>query len=579
MKQLCVLLLSLTLSFCQETDFTSTDIVYTGSGPVRGKEVVKDGKTRYEFLGVPFAQPPVGPLRFMPPLPVKPWVEVKEAVKDGATCVQAVSELSEEFGETGTNTDESEDCLTLNIFTNSLGSKKAPQAVMVWIYGGGFALGSKYIYRMNGLVAEDVVLVAMNYRLGALGFLSFGNELVSGNMGLRDQHLAIMWVQANIHEFGGDPTRITIFGESAGAVSVSAHVVSPLNSGLIQGAIAQSGSAMFLNLDKPGDEKISARNAAEVFGCPQTLDSRTLECLQKVDIKKNVGKITDSDDAYYDPNYRLKFNFMPVVDEYAINPFIPMDPLEAFKTGMFNKIPFMSGTNAFEGGLMTSILNLQGIEGAAVVDLIEMPSKQSFNIHYGQDEIFSKVALKFYNHSTGGSRFELEKPALDFFSDSLFLSSDQKSVELMSQHSKHVYNYYLSQETNNSLVTAEFGLPIAFTPGHGDDLTFLITEGVVDPDNFSEAEEDTADRMVRYWTNFAKFGNPTPVTGDKDSGLWYPVTPDQKNYLEIKAEPEMKKNLHSERMFFWDKMVWAERERIVEKNQLYTKATQFLLNF
>ena len=177
---------------------------------------------------------------------------------------------------------------------------------------------------------------------------------------------------------------------------------------------------------------------------------------------------------------------------------------------------------------MTGILNLQGIQGAAVVDLIEMPSKQSFNIHYGQDEVFSKVALKFYNHSTGDSRFELEKPALDFFSDSLFISSDQKSVELMSHHSRHVYNYYLTQETNNSLVTAEFGLPVEFTPGHGDDLTFLITEGVVDPNNFSEAEENTAVHMVTYWTNFAKFGNPTPVTGDKDSVLWYPVTPEQK---------------------------------------------------
>ena len=206
---------------------------------MRGKEVIKDGKTQYEFLGVPFAQPPIGPLRFMPPQPVKPWVEVMEAVKDGATCIQAVSELSEEFAaETGDNTAESEDCLTLNIFTNSLGSKKPPQAVMVWIHGGGFTLGSKDIYRMSGLVAEDVVLVAMNYRLGALGFLSFGNDLVSGNMGLRDQHLALMWVQANIQEFGGDPTKITIFGESAGAVSVQAQVLSPLNSGVIQGAIA-----------------------------------------------------------------------------------------------------------------------------------------------------------------------------------------------------------------------------------------------------------------------------------------------------------------------------------------------------
>merc|ERR1719384_442915 len=105
MKLLCLLLLSLSSLICQETDgSTPTEIVYTGSGPVRGREVIKDGKTQYEFLGVPFAQPPVGPLRFMPPQPVKPWVEVMEAVKDGATCIQAVSE-------TGDNTAASEDCL------------------------------------------------------------------------------------------------------------------------------------------------------------------------------------------------------------------------------------------------------------------------------------------------------------------------------------------------------------------------------------------------------------------------------------------------------------------------------------
>merc|ERR1719384_94502 len=580
MKLLCLLLLSLSSLICQETDgSTPTEIVYTGSGPVRGREVIKDGKTQYEFLGVPFAQPPVGPLRFMPPQPVKPWVEVMEAVKDGATCIQAVSELSEEFAsETGTNAEESEDCLTLNIFTNSLGSRKAPQAVMVWIYGGGFTLGSKDIYRMSALVAEDVVLVAMNYRLGALGFLSFGNDLVSGNMGLRDQHLALMWVQANIQEFGGDPTKITIFGESAGAVSVQAQVLSPLNSGVIQGAIAQSGSVLFLNLDKPGEEKIFARNAAKALGCPQSLDSRTLECLQKVDFKQEVSKVTDSPSAFFDPSYVVKFKFVPVVDSYASQPFIPTDPLEAFKTGMFNKIPFMSGTCAFEGVLMTGALSLQGIEGAGVVDLIELPPKTSWTIHYGQDDVFNKVATKFYNHSTGDSRIELEKPALDFFTDSMFLSSDQKAVELMSEHTRHIYNYYFSQETNQSLMTSELGLPSTHTPGHGDDLTFQITEGAVDPSKFSEAETATAGHMTRYWTNFAKFGNPTPVTGEKNSQLWYPVTPDAKNYMEIKATPEMKKDLHSERMFFWDRMVWAERESMVEKNQLHVKATNFLLN-
>merc|ERR1712241_1141875 len=122
-----------------------------------------------------------------------------------------------------------EDCLTLNIFTNNIElSQKKPQAVM-------------------GIVDEDVVLVAMNYRLHALGFLSFGNNLVSGNMGLRDQQLAIQWVKANIQHFGGDPNRITIFGESAGGISVHAQVLSPSNNGLFSGAIAQSGSILFVS--------------------------------------------------------------------------------------------------------------------------------------------------------------------------------------------------------------------------------------------------------------------------------------------------------------------------------------------
>merc|ERR1719225_2058207 len=272
----------------------------------------------------------------MPPQPVKPWVEVMEAVKDGATCIQAVSELSEEFAaETGDNTAESEDCLTLNIFTNSLGSKKAPQAVMVWIHGGGFSLGSKDIYRMNGLVAEDIVLVAMNYRLGALGFLSFGNDLVSGNMGLRDQHLAIQWVQANIQEFGGDPSRITIFGESAGGMSVQAQVLSPHNEGLLGGAIAQSGSILFVSVATPGQY---AENAAAALGCPTTMDQRTLDCLQNLDAESLNEPITDPEESVFNASLPPKYTFMPVVDSYATNPFLPVDPLEALVTGKFNKV-------------------------------------------------------------------------------------------------------------------------------------------------------------------------------------------------------------------------------------------------
>ena len=260
---LAVILL-LGFSSCQEAetkkdyDEDLTDVVRTGSGPIQGKKYTKDGKEQFEFLGIPYAEPPVGKLRFKPPVPVSPWTNVYEAFSDGATCMQQASPFEEEaLTDEGRDEDHagfadlfeniSEDCLTLNIFTNSMGSfNKPPQAVMVWIHGGGFTLGSKDIYRMDNLVQEDVVLVAMNYRLGALGFLSFGNDLVSGNMGLRDQHLAIQWVRANIHLFGGDPDKITIFGESAGGGAVHSQVLSPANRGLLAGAIAQSGNSLLM---------------------------------------------------------------------------------------------------------------------------------------------------------------------------------------------------------------------------------------------------------------------------------------------------------------------------------------------
>jgi len=234
--------------------------------------------------------------------------------------------------------------LTLNIFTNNIGTngpfRKKSQPVMVWIHGGGFTIGSKDLYRMDELLTEDVVYVAMNYRLAALGFMSFGNDVVSGNMGLKDQQLAIQWVRDNIQHFGGDPNRITIFGESAGALSVQAQVLSPWNDGLLNGAIAQSGSILNLHFQPQGSEMKYAKNIADTLGCPTTLDESTLECLQKVDMEKMLPNVTDADEAQYDPSILIKYFTFPVVDSYATNPFIPLDPLEALKTGMFNRIPY-----------------------------------------------------------------------------------------------------------------------------------------------------------------------------------------------------------------------------------------------
>ncbi|KAF9806144.1 hypothetical protein SFRURICE_016343, partial [Spodoptera frugiperda] len=189
-----------------------------------------------------YAQPPRGSLRFRPPAPLEPWSGIRDALEEGAVCPHRFMLFDTYKGD--------EDCLFLNVYTPALPDKMSgynPKlAVMVWIHGGAFAMGSgnAFLYGPDHLVGAGVVLVTLNYRLGALGFLSLENEEVSGNMGLKDQVMALKWVRDNIEAFGGDPARITIFGESAGAASVHLHMLSPASQGLFHAAIAQSGVAV-----------------------------------------------------------------------------------------------------------------------------------------------------------------------------------------------------------------------------------------------------------------------------------------------------------------------------------------------
>merc|ERR1712123_543437 len=326
----------------------SPKIWETPSGSMIGSKVTLNKDfVYYEFHGIPYAQAPVDKLRFKSPLPVRPWSDTLDASKKGPYCWQKLDFLPEG------SVDMSEDCLHLSIYTKD--TKPTLKPVMVWIHGGGFTIGSGNDYTPVEIMKEDVIVVTINYRLGALGFLTFGNDLVSGNMGLKDQALAIQWVKQNIHNFGGNPNKITIFGESAGAFSVHAQVLSPWNFGQIQGAIAQSGTMLFYNSMKSfgSREELFANNAAKLLGCSNSegnLDQLTLECLQNIDIQQVSDKLVLSDDAYFGDK-PAPFEWRPVIDNYATNPFLPLDPLEAMKTGVFNRIPFMSGTIKNEGAL------------------------------------------------------------------------------------------------------------------------------------------------------------------------------------------------------------------------------------
>uniref|UniRef100_A0A3P8RHZ3 Carboxylic ester hydrolase n=1 Tax=Astatotilapia calliptera TaxID=8154 RepID=A0A3P8RHZ3_ASTCA len=249
-------------------------VVHTKLGSLKGEYVSVKGKETgvHAYLGVPFAKPPLGPsLRLAPPQPVGGWEGVRDATKQPPMCIQSKETVLDLVDKLGTALveipDISEDCLYLNIYAPANRAKNAKLPVMVWIHGGGFALGSASTYDGSALAAyQDVVVVLIQYRLGLLGFLSTGDEHISGNFGLLDQVEALKWIQQHIHNFGGDPGLVTIFGESAGGVSVSLLLLSPLSDGLFHRAIAESGTAA-MNVLMANDPLPMAQAVANASGC------------------------------------------------------------------------------------------------------------------------------------------------------------------------------------------------------------------------------------------------------------------------------------------------------------------------
>ncbi|XP_060832112.1 juvenile hormone esterase-like isoform X2 [Bombus pascuorum] len=219
-----------------------TFVVKTPSGPVRGLvlRTVWNSVKYSSFKGIPYAKPPLGDLRFKPPVPKEPWKGVLNAFKEGNMCPQSNYITSEFSGH--------EDCLYLNVYTREMvfKDKVRLRPVMVWLYGGGYMSGhcNASLYGPDFFMEEDVVLVTFNYRLSVLGFLALNHPNATGNAGLKDQQLAFQWVQSNIAAFGGDPEQVTIFGESAGSTSIGFHMLSERSRGLFRRSISMSGTPL-----------------------------------------------------------------------------------------------------------------------------------------------------------------------------------------------------------------------------------------------------------------------------------------------------------------------------------------------
>jgi len=306
--------------------------IETRRGVVEGLAV--DGVQSY--LGLPYAAPPVGSLRWMPPQPPAPWTGVRRAQYFGARPVQVHLDNDMVFRDPG----PSEDCLTLNVWTPAAGPD-ARLPVMVWIFGGGFELGGTSEPRQDGanLARNGVVVVSMNYRLGILGFMTSGALAAAsphgacGNYGLLDQLAALQWVHDNIAAFGGDPDKVTLFGESAGSISVCAHAVSPLSRGLFHRAIGQSGGAVGLHPEIWFRPRAAAQQQDD-RGVQAMFPGAALAQLRGIDARALVEA---ANRAPVGGGARVRFG--PQIDGY----FLPADPATVFRAHGQHRMPLLAG--------------------------------------------------------------------------------------------------------------------------------------------------------------------------------------------------------------------------------------------
>jgi len=537
----------------------NASVINTPLGAVKGREgVTSSGVATLEYLGIPYGQPPVGNRRFLPALPVEPWSETfYNATEYAAKCSQVVS-----TGPDAGQMQGEEDCLNLNIFLPKDRQELLP--VMVWIHGGAFVEGSGQDGTPDTFIDRGVLVVMINYRLGALGFMTFGNDLMTGNMGLKDQLLALQWVQDNIESYGGDPNKVTIFGESAGAISVHAHVLSPLGRGLYRSAIAQSGTSDMALLEEVGErEEVFSTQMAVALNCSYTNHTQEmLTCLQDADIETVLTVLSDPDSLL-----QVSVQWWMVIDNYAEDPFLPQAPLAIMRSGKFKSLPYISGTMSSEGGFIVSAIWDTIAETGKNWDTVGpfftgLTINQDPALFFEEQLIIARLIKDVY---TGGNFTSQNLPALlKMFTHCGFLMPERKTVSLMAMSSPNIYNYQMTFKDTFSITNYISPDPsIDFGPVHADDLYYQFENvyypWVPESANYTEKEQQMSDIMAEYWTNFAKFSDPSPPSSSLPT--WSPVpSSGETNVLDLKLEPEMKTELDKDKEFFWQRLVWDHRE-------------------
>ncbi|XP_056633703.1 venom carboxylesterase-6-like [Diorhabda sublineata] len=503
------------LLFTTSQVFCDDDLLVTlPNGKLRGISLtapITGNLTYYAYLRIPFAAPPVGNLRFQPPQPPANWEGILEANNVSVSCYQVQA----------TDKYESEDCLYLHVYSPVKPTDTRKLPVVVEIYGGTFLKGHASYNNKAGafLMSYGVVLVTFNYRVGPFGFLSTGDTVIPGNMGLKDQQAALRWIQQNIEYFGGDPQKVTIMGQSAGSASVTYQLLSPGSAGLFRAAIGNSGSALCNWANKMNAVDTAYGIAAEID--PSFDRSRSTQELADFLLSVDASAIVSTQYHFY--------VFPPVLEVPHDGAFITESMYTLVETGAFNKVPVLMGFNSEEYISKGKDMNLLAKYAQQFDNNPRLLVDGDMSIT--DDAVKLEVGQKIRQIYAGdGLLVDNLGKLIQYYSDNTFIRAIIKFADLVSHH----VNVYLYEFTYHG----EIGGQSIYVPGigrvgHGEEQKYFWAN-FDSYDQYPESDRLVQQRYIRLLVNFITYLNPTPANDELFGNvIWSNAQSPYFSYMDI----------------------------------------------
>uniref|UniRef100_A0AAU7E3W1 Carboxylic ester hydrolase n=1 Tax=Cupiennius salei TaxID=6928 RepID=A0AAU7E3W1_CUPSA len=535
-----MLIINGVILFCFIQATYADRVVMTTNGPLQGITVESAGTAVEAFLGVPYAEPPVGRLRFARPVPKTSWFGVYDASRLAPTCIQNVTEP---YYFTPDVTNMTEDCLYLNIWVPRFKSKAKLKPVLFFIHGGAFNIGSSNmkVYDGSKLAVEgDVIVVTVNYRVGVMGFFSAFIADADGNMGLYDQVIALTWIRDNAASFGGDPDHIVLMGQSAGAMSAAGHIMSPLTKHMVKRVILQSGAAMLpMILDENERLYKASQTMATLVGCAdKTVTLKThpriiVKCMKRLppeELSRAEGIMMSSNPITFIPR---------TGDDY-----IPKNTIQMVRDGEFADTEMLIGVTKDEGTffITAALPHYFGVYGLNPVQTIS--KRLAFQMTRVMYKLLgesgsSEIAEFYVNNIENGTSDKYTKAISESIGDYMITCNAIFHSEFHSIRNNPVYFYKFSHRSSETPLANWMGTT------HFDEIEFVFGNPL--HGNFTEEEEAMSHRIMSRWLAFAKTGNP-----NIDGAVEWPLyTYNQPYYLDMSVKETVRTRPDDYRCEFW----------------------------